>query len=393
LSTLVGIVQSLYRWLLPPRLPDDVREQARSRLLVGSLLAHVLVTTIGVSLYYAAFDAPSPASQRIRWAAVTAVVLAYAFVLAVFRLTGRRLFAANLIGELIFLILVPMTIVTGGVSGPIALLLLFVPIATTLLANRRSGQVWGGVTLAALLAIGVAESHGISVPSIVPPENLARTDKLVLALVFALVIGALQIYDYQADRLAEELAVERNRYAYLAGHDTLTGLPNRVTFEDQLCRALARTRRLGVPFALLYLDLDDFKPVNDRHGHQVGDAVLARIGERLRAITRENDVAARIGGDEFAMLLEGLHDPALVDGVAGKLLETIARPIEVDEASVRVTASVGAVLHPGSPADARTLTRLADKAMYRAKDGGGVHVVPSAAESGDGRPPAPDPPA
>lgn len=374
-SSVVEIFQALIAWLLPEELPEDVREQSRSHLLVGTLLANTLFVTPVVVAFFALFPPANPGAQALRWTAAGGAVFALISVLAFFRITGRWRVSGNLVAFVGFAAVVGAAWMTGGPAGPVPVLLLFVPASATLLVGRGAGLAWGGITLCTLVGLWALDANGFQFTTVVPPENLHRASLLVLIVTAGLVIGALQVYDYQADRLAEQLQIERNRFAYMAEHDPLTKLPNRATFEARLSRAIARTRRLGIPFALAYLDLDGFKPVNDRLGHPAGDAVLCRIADRLQAITRENDMAARLGGDEFAVLIEGVGDPGVIEAVLWKLSEAISRPIEVDGHRIGVSASIGAVLHPETPGTPEILARLADEAMYEAKNSGGVYVV------------------
>lgn len=154
-----------------------------------------------------------------------------------------------------------------------------------------------------------------------------------------------------------------------AQHDHLTGLPNRVLLHDRLSQALAQMDR-GYKGALLYLDLDKFKPINDRLGHPVGDRVLQEVAKRLRECVREDDTVSRQGGDEFVLLLVRLADPRDAARVAGKLIEAIERPIQVDGHELCISASIGIALFPQDGSDTGTVTRHADAALYHAKDGG-----------------------
>lgn len=138
-----------------------------------------------------------------------------------------------------------------------------------------------------------------------------------------------------------------HRMRELATHDYLTGLPNRILLYDRIEQALARQRRRGGPVALLYLDLDDFKPVNDDLGHHVGDAVLVVIADRITASLRGADTAARLGGDEFAVLVEGIGDDDGLDQVARRLIDAIGAPVEVDGRIIRTGVSIGIALVTG----------------------------------------------
>ncbi|WP_307804839.1 EAL domain-containing protein [Streptomyces sp. VRA16 Mangrove soil] len=154
-----------------------------------------------------------------------------------------------------------------------------------------------------------------------------------------------------------------------AFHDALTGLPNRTLLLERVERALLRSRREGALTCLLFIDLDDFKLVNDTLGHPAGDMLLMAVGERLSASLRRSDTAARLGGDEFAVLMEGARDPADAELLAAQVLQTLSRPIRLLEDSVSVSASVGvATAHDSANAD--ELLQHADLALYAAKAAG-----------------------
>jgi diguanylate cyclase (GGDEF)-like protein len=157
----------------------------------------------------------------------------------------------------------------------------------------------------------------------------------------------------------------------LARVDTLTGLANRRQFDELLERALARYRRAHRPLALIYLDVDRFKSINDTHGHGVGDAVLREFATRLESGLRETDVAARLSGDEFVVILDGLTTREEAVGVATKLLHAIRAPMHVGGRTLDVTASMGLAWLDGSiEVDAQMLMVRADRALYRAKAAG-----------------------
>lgn len=165
----------------------------------------------------------------------------------------------------------------------------------------------------------------------------------------------------------------------VALYDTLTGLPNRNLLEDRLFQAIARVRRNGKLAALLYTDLDGFKPVNDRHGHQAGDLVLQTVSGRMLACVRETDTVARIGGDEFAIVLENPEHVSQVKVIAEKLIASVGEPISLyDGASVCVTCSIGISLCPTNGMNLRALMNAADQAMYASKSQGSGHFRVSA---------------
>lgn len=158
---------------------------------------------------------------------------------------------------------------------------------------------------------------------------------------------------------------------HLALHDPLTGLANRRLFEELLQQAVAQAGRQRQGLAVCYMDLDGFKPINDRHGHEAGDVVLREVGERLRCELRSNDSVARLGGDEFAWLLSGVDDEAEARAVLGRCLARVQQAIPLGEGrSVRVDASIGLVLDGRQEHSAQALLQAADAAMYQAKRAG-----------------------
>lgn len=162
------------------------------------------------------------------------------------------------------------------------------------------------------------------------------------------------------------------QFRHLAHHDTLTDLPNRRLLGDRTEQALALARRSGHLVALLLLDLDDFKIINDTDGHSAGDTVLVAIARRLRGLVREIDTVARLGGDEFIILLQEIGHPRDAMRVAEKVIEAIRKPVEVGGRQYLLGVSVGIAHFPKHAADVEGLMQMADIAMYRAKQAGGA---------------------
>jgi len=166
---------------------------------------------------------------------------------------------------------------------------------------------------------------------------------------------------------AARLQQDAQRLEFLAHHDALTGLPNRAMFADRAREAVAHARRHGKNAAFLFVDLDNFKDINDRLGHEVGDSLLKAIAARLRASVRGDDFVARIGGDEFCVLLQDIADPREAAAVAQKLVHELGAPHSIGVHDLRAGASIGIACVPLDGEDVATLMRLADTAMYRAK--------------------------
>lgn len=169
-------------------------------------------------------------------------------------------------------------------------------------------------------------------------------------------------------------AMERKRsetqLAHRALHDQLTGLPNRVLFLDRLGLALERARRSGARLAVLFLDFDNFKQINDSRGHAAGDRVLATLAARLSGLLRPMDTVARFGGDEFTFLFEDLASEREVVLIADRICRAARLPLDIDGAEVRVTVSIGIAMVADPAVAAESVIRQADAAMYRAKECG-----------------------
>jgi diguanylate cyclase (GGDEF)-like protein/PAS domain S-box-containing protein len=166
----------------------------------------------------------------------------------------------------------------------------------------------------------------------------------------------------------------QEQLSYLAHHDVLTGLPNRALLDERLDHELQRARRMGQGLALLFIDLDGFKTINDSLGHAAGDQLLQAVGRRLRASIRDVDTAARLGGDEFVVVMTDLGHPEDASVLATKLLSLLAEPVEVEGRAVTVSASIGVAVYPQDGTDRGALMMASDSAMYAAKAHGRNHV-------------------
>jgi diguanylate cyclase (GGDEF)-like protein/PAS domain S-box-containing protein len=225
---------------------------------------------------------------------------------------------------------------------------------------------------------GRAQVLASQVPLVRAEHRLVRRDG---AVVWALITTRR----FEEDGLAYSLSaieditarkVAEDQLVVLALHDSLTGLPNRRLLLDRLERALARSRRNGRDIAVLFLDVDHLKRVNDELGHEAGDELLRTVAKNLLAVVRDIDTVARLGGDEFVVVCEQIGTPEELEGLALRTLEAIRIPLVLPSGALTITASIG-IVSPGSPTDRpQDLLRAADAAMYRAKRGGrGRYVV------------------
>jgi diguanylate cyclase (GGDEF)-like protein len=179
-----------------------------------------------------------------------------------------------------------------------------------------------------------------------------------------------QMYELKAHNVALEHKVTHD-----ATHDAITGFPNRVLFHDRVTQAINLSQRDKSKFAIILLDLDHFKEINDTLGHLNGDRLLKLVGMRLEVVIRKSDTLARFGGDEFAILLPGITDESVVESVADKIHQSLTPTFSLDQLTLDVQASAGVVIYPDHGRDADTLIQRADVAMYVAKHGSKDSVI------------------
>jgi diguanylate cyclase (GGDEF)-like protein len=180
----------------------------------------------------------------------------------------------------------------------------------------------------------------------------------------------LVVATIEARKLAEQVQTAKVELDHLAHHDVLTGLPNRILLYDRLAQAIALARRSGKQLAVMFMDLDRFKHINDSLGHTVGDQLLQSVGQRLLVCVRQSDTISRLGGDEFVALLPDIDHPEDAALSAQKMIAAIALPHRIDQHDLHIGASIGISIYPEDGLDAETLIKHADTAMFHAKDNG-----------------------
>jgi diguanylate cyclase (GGDEF)-like protein len=189
--------------------------------------------------------------------------------------------------------------------------------------------------------------------------------------VVALLMTALAVAVAWLGQQHRKLRKQETQLVSMAHYDALTGLPNRTLLTDRFQQAMARIHRQGGRLALAFIDLDQFKPVNDQFGHEAGDRLLVEISRRMRGELREQDTLARLGGDEFVALIINVEGDHGLDSLLKRLLTAVSAPVELADTEVQVSASVGVTVYPqGNRLDGDQLIRQADQAMYRAKQSG-----------------------
>ena len=242
------------------------------------------------------------------------------------------------------------------------------PGGQVIIACLCAGMLGGGAfALASIPAAAIAFTAPIVVASAI---TIGRSGDVAYALVAVLMVSYISvlwrgIYVYASQivqRVAEQVKAERE-----VRRDELTNLPNRLAFFEELESAFLRHDRFREQFAVLYLDLNDFKVVNDRHGHATGDKLLVEVGRRLRESMRQVDLVARLGGDEFAVVVANVQDAAIPTALAARIVSSLDRPFLIDNGEVYAGACVGIALAPIDGDNPELLLKSADEALYDAK--------------------------
>lgn len=311
-------------------------------------------------------------------------------------------------------VLVALTFLTGvvamgrgGLAGDGRIYLAVVPLLAITLINMRTGIYAAAISLVAYAIFGFLAHFGLLEQWLIRPDNPLNGEywfysgltltTIVVAVVFVVVrfasfqVRTLESFQKMAEKLGEaykqleasnqaleqrvmqrtqELMRANRRLEFLATHDNLTGLPNRLLLYDRLDQAIKKAQRNQSKFALFFIDLDDFKQVNDSFGHAVGDYVLQTVGGILSQSVRVSDTVSRLAGDEFALILYDVHGLADIETVAHKIAAALSQPMRVLEGRVSITASIGVSLFPDHGLEPDFLLRKADQAMYAAKNAG-----------------------
>ncbi len=356
-------------YFIHPSLRTDSDMFYRVRILIAAMLTFPAVTlTAFLAVPLINF---TQSSILIAGGLLLPATICFLTLLTLLRRKGQYLFCAVSTVSALMTVIVGGICLSGGVANSPVTQLLVVPPLT---AYFFGGVRWGGytviVTFLTLTSMVILHFFGIDfLQTVNSPDQLIIAHFLVSFVNLASISGMAFIYEFTAAALKRERDLEREKYIRLAKTDPLTGLANRRNF-DAMLQERIDLYGMQVPprrFALGYLDLDGFKPVNDQHGHAVGDEVLRIVSERLRAVLRGSDFVGRHGGDEFMLILDLTGEPDALKKMAARLLTAIAKPIKTSGGEVGVTGSLGFAMFPLDAFDIEELKRYADEAMYEAK--------------------------
>jgi len=337
----------------------------RARFLIGILIAYQFIMTISVT--WVVF-LPMPLGGKL------ASIVLQTFAIGTFhglmqnlRRSGRLRLAAEItIAATFFVIQVGILSSGGPQVSPSIGIIVVPPVVAICLIGGRHGLCWGLFIFALQMALILAGALGVEFPNLVAADQVATQRVFTWVVTFSALIGIVLVYETLRSHLQRDRLERHLRHEYLASHDLLTGLANRKQLIEKLEAILLRLQRKSDVAAIVYLDLDGFKRVNDTLGHAAGDKVLQIVAQRLQSVARKNDLLARVGGDEFAVLMEDIGSSANAEQAVLRFQQVIAEPI-AEYPAFPIRGSFGVAMTPAVSVDAMTLLQIADQAMYLAK--------------------------
>ncbi|NND67881.1 MAG: GGDEF domain-containing protein [Halioglobus sp.] len=345
--------------------------QQRAMILVGVLVISAIAACFLTAALCAVYI-HTENELHLTAAAISAqTLIGYLGTLLYFKVRQELLPAANLYALTSTMSTVVPCLITGGIlHSPYLPMILIVPSFLFLMAGRRHGILWSGVTALCVVAMLLAESLGIVFPQAIPEHLLPLFRFGAWMMTLCLLVLGLSAYDSNFENLTRRITAERGHFAHEATHDPLTGIANRKLFFIKAQEAIDDAERNRRMMAVIYIDLDNFKRINDERGHDIGDEVLIIVAQRLKDCVRGSDTVSRLGGDEFAIVLNGIEGPEKAAAVAEKLRRLLRQPMRVSHHIIAAAGSIGVAVAPEQGTDVDALLRQADRAMYRAKEAG-----------------------
>ena len=273
----------------------------------------------------------------------------------------------NAYASLILVSAIGNNMITGlSWEAPYLPLVMFLPVWAFLICDIKSGLLWSCATASVFWMVFLVEPLGLNFPQVLPETLLSQTHLAAWLMTVSLVAFCVYAYQSSYKHLSERLAKERSFFAYHADHDTLTGLANRSLFYRRAAKAIDFALEEGVKAAVIYIDLDDFKQINDNFGHQVGDELLISKAEKIKTAVRQSDTVARLGGDEFGVVLHAVNTKT-IERVMNLLNRELNEPVTINGISHKISASLGLSIAPDHGVIIDRLLQHADSEMYAEK--------------------------
>lgn len=357
---------------IPPHHKKDFEFFQKSRILVSIILICSFIFLTALAWVNFAPDVV-PAGQLFGNIICSAAIIGYTICLVSFHYGGSLSSVAHIAIAVSYASILAGIAVSGGpLFAPATVMILLPIIMAFILIGKQAGLVWTLIIMILHITMVLMHTVGFNYPQLLPDTMLPVQHLAHWFMAYTAIIGLMYFSDAINDKLQQALDAKQRHFEHLASHDTLTELANRFQFDNCLTLATQRSKQSQKPFALLAIDLDNFKPINDEFGHDAGDIVLKEIARRLKNSIRNSDTVARLGGDEFAIILEGLSSVTDVEKIAKHLSMQLKQPIEQLKSRPILGGSIGIALYPIHSNNKELLLKYADTAMYQAKQSKGT---------------------
>lgn len=353
---------------IPDHLKNSPADLMKCYVLLGVLFSNLFFSFVAMIALNLGLDLPEDA-QFLATVIVGSTFIGYSITLLIFKLTKSVQIAGNCFLIVLVVTIFPPVFLTGGYQvSPVIQMYMLVPVSAFLLLGLLRGLIWTAFTIICCVLLAIAyQAHWMHIQLVNSQEILDLMRIGLNVMIYCMVAGVLVVYELINENLKTKLHEEKSKFEHRASHDALTAIPNRFEFFRRLHTGINECRNRKQKLAVVYIDLDGFKPVNDQYGHHVGDDLLKIISQRLENLLRTSDTVARLGGDEFAIILPGINVPADINMVVSKVLATIREPITIEGHDIKVYGSAGISVFPDHSEDTDTLCKQADEAMYKAK--------------------------
>ena len=360
------IFNRLVNWYVPESLKGNLHLYTRARMIAAGTISTWPVCVPILLILLLLFQG-NPVLQNFTIMVTVGGIIIWAFILYLLRLTGSFPLCIHLLVSTGLGIITLTVYMTGGIQSPTIVAMIIPPIISALFTGRQSALAWCCICSFIFILFFAFEDASQNNPNLIPEHltNAVRTIFLILAS-FA-IVGFLYIYEEIGRQYHLLLSEEKQKLSSMAHHDDLTGLANRLQFNKHLNLAIELAHEENSKIALLYIDLDDFKPVNDIHGHEAGDQVLKIAAQRMNRCVRASDTVARIGGDEFAIILNGIDSRQRAEDIANNISAQMKVPMDIYDKQIIIGASTGVCIYPEDADCAQSLISAADEKMYATK--------------------------
>lgn len=344
-------------------------EHYRQRILVMTS-CFWLVTVIVFAIVIPFFTNITSQGLMAAYALFAVVILGVLASMVLLRLYDDRLKALNMMLVIYTGAFATACFIFGGTASPTLPLLILAPAMAGIVGSVALSLSWGVLVLAFWIGVLQAQRYGFQFTQVILPENYSMAMLMSYTALAIAVVSVIIIYAEMNKELRTSLQGINAELEHLSSHDQLTRLPNRRYYDERISRALHRAAEQGGMTGLLFMDLNDFKKINDTHGHGAGDKLLIAVAQRVQNNLRETDLVARLGGDEFVAVLEDVKSAEEITRLAHKLSQAIEQPLYVRQQVLKFSASIGVAIFPLDGRQKHELEEKADKAMYLAKKRG-----------------------